>query len=81
MVTGGIDGRTQFGGDNISGTLAGQGIAFNAGGKQSIAGLFGAWRVERTSPSGRTLFAAVEGLAEQDGSYQLSGKAGFRARF
>jgi len=79
--TAGIEGRTQFGGDSISGTLAGQGIAFNAGGRDSTVGLFGSYRAELASPLGHTVYAVVEGLAEQDGSYQLSGKAGFRVRY
>jgi len=79
--TAGIEGRTQFGGDNVSGALAGQDIAFSAGGRQSTAGLFGSYRAELASPLGHTVYAVAEGIAEQDGSYQLSAKAGFRVRY
>jgi hypothetical protein len=80
VLTGGVEGRTQFGGESFSGTLQGQSIAFSAGGRDTV-GLYGAWRAELASPLGHTVFAAVEGLAEQDGSYQLSGKAGFRVQY
>jgi len=76
----GVQGRTQFGDDDVEGALEGIDIDFSTG-KDKALGAFAGLRLEHETARGLTLFAAAEGLVEDDGSTQLSGKGGLRLPF
>ena len=76
----GVQGRTQFGDDDVEGTLAGIDIDFSTG-KDKALGAFAGLRLEHETAKGLNLFAAAEGLIEDDGSTRFSGKGGMRLRF
>jgi len=76
----GVQGRTQFGDDDVEGTLAGIDIDFSTG-KDKALGAFAGLRLEHETARGLNLFAAAEGLIEDDGSTRFSGKGGLRLRF
>lgn len=80
-LKGGIELRTQFGDRDISGTLLAQRITFNPGGAQSAVGAFAGVSAEHVTTGGLVFHTTLEGLAENDGSTQVSGKAGIRFRF
>ncbi len=77
----GVEGRTNVGDEDISGVLLAQNITFDPGGDQTVGALFAGLEFERTSASGTTFFASVEGQVETGGGRQASGKAGIKFRF
>ena len=80
-LTGGIEGRTQFGDEDLAGTLLAQTIVFDPGGEDSaIAGFAGA-NAEHTTPGGATFFLALEGKIEDEDTRQVSARGGVRVRF
>lgn len=81
LLNGGAEVRTQFGDRDVSGTLLAQGISFNPGGEETVGGVFAGLSAEHITADGMTFHASVEGLAEDDGSTQVSGKAGIKFRF
>lgn len=76
----GVQGRTQFGDDDVEGALAGIDIDFLTG-KDKALGAFAGLRLEHQTAHGLNLFAAAEGLLEDDGSTRLSAKGGLRMQF
>lgn len=81
MLTGGVEGYTQFGDDNLAGALLGQDIVFSPGGDDGIIGLYAGAEAQVVTSGGARAFAGFEGLAEDDGSHRISGKAGVRLPF
>lgn len=81
MLKGGVEARTQFGDRDVSGTLLAQNIVFDPGGDRNAIGAFTGLSVEHTTANGLTFHATVEGLIEDDGSTQVSGKSGVKFRF
>lgn len=80
-LTGGVEGRTQFGGQTLSGALLGQSIVFDPGGDSSALAGFAGLTGEYAAANGLTLFATVEGQLETTGSRQASAWLGLRKRF
>jgi hypothetical protein len=64
-----------------SGTLLAQNIVFDPGGEESAVGGFAGLSAEHITANGMAFHATVEGLIEDDGSTQVSGKAGVKFRF
>lgn len=77
----GLEGRANVGDDDVSGALLARNITFDPGGDDVVGGAFAGFRFERTSASGTTLYAAVEGQVETGGGRQASAKAGMQFRF
>lgn len=73
---GGVNGRVQFGDEDVSATLLGQSIVFDPGGDQSVGGVFAGFRGEVMGTDGTSLYVAVEGNVESDGSEQVFGRIG-----
>ncbi len=80
MLKGGAQVRTQFGDRDISGTLLAQNITFDPGGDRTVTGGFVGLSAEHVSAGGFAFHATVEGLFEDDGSQQVSGKVGIKFR-
>lgn len=80
-LRGGVEGRTQFGDDDVSGSLLGQRIAFDPGGYSNAAAVFAGLDAEYTPARGISLFVAGEVLGERRGAGRASGIAGLRVRF
>ena len=80
-LSGGIEGRAQFGDGDFSGILLGQAIAFDTGSDDSaVAGFVGA-RGEHTTADGLTAFISFEGKVEDTGSHFASAYGGLMWRF
>ncbi|WP_136659858.1 autotransporter outer membrane beta-barrel domain-containing protein [Nitratireductor sp. XY-223] len=79
-IKGGIEGRTDFGGDSFDGFLLGQPVSFDSGDGNAIGG-FAGLSGEYATPGGLILQAGVEGLIETGGSYQFSGQVGTKFEF
>ncbi|MCB1478941.1 MAG: autotransporter domain-containing protein [Rhodobiaceae bacterium] len=79
-ATFGIEGRTNFGDDVLTGTLLGQGIAFTAGDDEVLAG-FLALTAEFLSMSGMTAYGAVETQVDTTSAVQVAAKAGVKVPF
>jgi hypothetical protein len=80
-LTGGVEGRTQFGDDTVSGTLLGQAVSttlddddFGAGAFLDLSGAY-------ETASGVTAYANAEAMIETDASWQFSATAGLRIAF
>ena len=80
-LTGGIEGRTQFGDETLTGTLLAQNITFDPGGDDGVFAGFATITGEHTTPGGLTAFMSLEGKVEDDGSHQASARGGIRVRF
>jgi len=79
-VTGGIEARTQFGSNAITGQALGQTIAFDAGHRDGY-GVFAGLKLQYQTSSTLQLFSDTEGQKENDGTFKLSAKAGLKAAF
>ena len=80
-LKGGVEARTQFGGQTVSGALLGTAINFNPGSDDSTLGVFAGLAAEHISQRGATFYVSAEVRAEHDGSRQVSGKAGVKFAF
>lgn len=81
LLRGGIEGRVQFGDEDVSGTLLAQNITFDPGGDDSVFGGFVGLTAEHVTANGAVFHATGEGLIEDDGSTRVSGKVGVKFRF
>ncbi len=77
----GLEGRANVGDGDVSGVLLGQNINFDPGGDDVVGGAFAGLQFERTSASGTTLYANIEGQVETGGGRQASAKTGIKFRF
>lgn len=80
-LIGGIEARTQFGDDTVSGTLLGQTVSAALDGDDSTFGGFLGLSGEYQTTSGLTAYANAEGLLETNSAYQISANAGLRIAF
>lgn len=80
-MIGGLEVRTQFGDDAISGTLLGQSVSTTLDDDDVALGGFLGLAGEYQTPSGLTAYANAEGLVQADASWQLSANAGLRIAF
>lgn len=80
-LTGGVEGRRQFGDTDFSGALLGQDIVFDPGGDESVVAGFAGITGEHTMPGGLTAFVSLEGKLEDADSHQVSAWGGVRFRF
>ena len=80
-LTGGIEGRTQFGDDTLSGTLLAQNITFDPGSDDGAIAGFAGITGEHTTPGGLTAFMSIEGKVEDEDTHQVSARGGIRVRF
>lgn len=80
-LTGGIEGRAQFGDETLSGTLLAQNIVFDPGGDDSIIAGFAGVTGEHTTARGLTAFISLEGKIEDEGTHQVSARGGIKFRF
>lgn len=79
-LTGGVEGRSQFGGTTQRGVLLGQSIAFEAGESNAVGGFVGL-DAEHQMSATTTLYTSAEALLETGNATQLSARAGIRAAF
>lgn len=80
-LIGGLEARTQFGDDTVSGTLLGQAVSTTLGGDDQTLGGFLGLSGEYQTTIGLTAYANAEALIETDASWQLSATAGLRVAF
>lgn len=80
-LIGGLEARTRFGDDTISGTLLGQAVSTTLGDDAFTGGAFLGLAGEYETTSGLTAYANLEAMLETDMSYQLSATAGLRIAF
>ncbi|MEP0520143.1 MAG: autotransporter domain-containing protein, partial [Hyphomicrobiales bacterium] len=80
-LIGGVEVRTQFGDDAISGTLLGQSVSTTLDDDDVALGGFLGLSGEYQTTSGLIAYANAEGLLETDASWQLSADAGLRIAF
>lgn len=80
-LTGGVEGRSQFGDEDIPGVLLGQDIVFEAGGEGDVIAGFASVTGEHTMPNGLTAFVSLEGKLEDEGARQVSAWGGLKFRF
>ncbi len=80
-VQGGLEARTNFGGDSVDGVLLGQDIRFDTGGDDNVLGGFVNLSGEYQTRNGLIVSAGTEAIYETSGSYQLSARAGLEFRF
>ncbi|GAB5510659.1 MAG: hypothetical protein Rhims3KO_20600 [Hyphomicrobiales bacterium] len=80
-LIGGVEARTQFGEDTISGTLLGQAVSTTLDNDAFTGGAFLGLAGEYETTSGLTAYANLEAMLETNMSYQLSATAGLRITF
>lgn len=80
-LIGGVEARTQFGDNGVSGTLLGQTVSTTLDDDDAVLGGFLGLSGEYQTTTGLTAYANVEGLVEADASWQLSANAGLRMAF
>jgi uncharacterized protein with beta-barrel porin domain len=80
-LTGGVEGRVQFGDRDIAGTLLGQDVVFEEGDEDGTVGLFGGVSANHLTAGGTLLYVETEAMVEDDGSTRFFGRAGLTARF
>lgn len=80
-LIGGIEARTQFGDDRVSGRLLGQTVATTLDDDDATFGGFLGLSGEYQTTSGLTAYANAEGLLETNSAYQISATAGLRVAF
>lgn len=80
-LIGGLEARTQFGDDTISGTLLGQAVSTTLDDDAFTGGAFLGLAGEYETTTGLTAYANLEAMLETDMSYQLSATAGLRIAF
>ena len=79
----GVEGRWHLGDETVNGTLLGQAITFDPGGRDETFGVYAGFSASLTSSNGVTLYARVEGGAEDDSDETLyaTGRAGVKIRW
>lgn len=80
-LIGGIEARTQFGDDGVSGTLLGQTVSTTLSDDDATFGGFLGVSGEYQTTTGLTAYANAESLIETDAAYQISATAGLRIAF
>eukprot|EP00752_Nemacystus_decipiens_P019474 g17530.t1 len=80
-LIGGLEARTQFGDDTVSGTLLGQAVRSTLDDDDFDAGAFLGLAGEYQTTSGLTAYAQAEAMLDTDLSYQISASAGLRIAF
>jgi hypothetical protein len=80
-LIGGVQARTQFGDDGVSGTLLGQAVSTTLSDDDASFGGFVGLAAEYQTTSGLTAYANAEALLETNSAYQLSATAGLRIAF
>ncbi|WP_375567965.1 autotransporter domain-containing protein [Ahrensia marina] len=80
-LIGGIETRTQFGDDGISGTLLGQTVSTTLDDDDTALGGFLGLSGEYQTSSGLTAYANAEAMLETNSAYQISATAGLRIAF
>jgi hypothetical protein len=80
-LSGGLEARTQFGTDSVSGTLLGQAVSTTLDDEDVTLGAFLGLSAEHQSTSGLTAYADAEALLETNAAYQLSATTGLRVAF
>ena len=80
-LIGGVEARTQFGDDGVSGTLLGQTVTTTLDDDDAVFGGFLGLSGEYQATNGLTAFANAEALLETDAAYQISANAGLRIAF
>lgn len=80
-LIGGIEARTQFGDDSVSGTLLGQTVSTTLSDDDATFGGFLGVSGEYQTTSGLTAYANAEGLIETEAAWQISATAGLRIAF
>lgn len=80
-LIGGVEARTQFGDDTVSGTLLGQAVSSTLDDDDFAAGAFLGFSAEHQTTNGLTAYADAEALLETDMSFQLSANVGLRIAF
>lgn len=80
-LIGGVEARTQFGDDSVSGTLLGQSVSATLDDDDFTAGAFVGLAGEYQTTTGLTAYANAEALLETDKAYQISANAGLRIAF
>ncbi|WP_375568335.1 autotransporter domain-containing protein [Ahrensia marina] len=80
-LIGGIEARTQFGDDAISGTLLGQTVSTTLDDDDTALGGFLGLAGEHQTSSGLTAYANAEAMLETNSAYQISATAGLRIAF
>lgn len=80
-LVGGVEARTQFGDDTVSGTLLGQAVSTTVADDDFTAGAFVGLSSEYATANGMTAYANAEGLIETDAAWQVSATAGLRIAF
>lgn len=80
-LIGGVEARTQFGDDGVSGTLLGQSVSTTLDEEDAVLGAFLGLSGEHQTTNGLTAYADAEALLETNSAYQLSATAGLRISF
>ncbi|MEO0382166.1 MAG: autotransporter domain-containing protein [Pseudomonadota bacterium] len=80
-LIGGVEARTQFGDDGVSGTLLGQSVSTTLDDDDATLGAFFGLSGEYQTTTGLTAYADAEALLETDMAYQLSATTGLRVAF
>jgi len=80
-LIGGVEARTQFGDDAISGTLLGQTVSTTLDDDDATLGGFLGLSGEHQTSSGLTAYANAEAMLETNSAYQISATAGLRVAF
>lgn len=80
-LIGGLEARTQFGDDSVSGSLLGQAVSTTLGGDDESLGGFLGLSGEYQTASGLTAYANTEAMLETNSAWQASATAGLRIAF
>jgi hypothetical protein len=80
-LIGGVEARTRFGDDDVSGTLLGQSVSTTLDDDNFGAGAFVGLAGEYQTTTGLTAYANAEALLETDAAWQVSATAGLRIAF
>jgi uncharacterized protein with beta-barrel porin domain len=80
-ATFGLEGRSTFGEDTLTGSLLGQGITFSPNDNDGVLAGFAGFNAELLTRSGITAYAAIETKVETESAIQLSAKGGIRVPF
>lgn len=80
-LTGGVEARTQFGDDTVSGTLLGKAVSTTLDDDNFAGGAFVGLSGTYETASGVTAYANAEAMIETDASWQFSAAAGLRIAF
>ena len=80
-LIGGVEARTQFGDDDVSGTLLGQSVSTTLDDEDATLGGFLGLSGGYETVNGLAVYANAEGLVETSSAYQLSATVGLRIAF